>query len=273
MTINSIYRDDISYIVRYNGKVHRFDWISQRVGRYLKTGRDQKLGILETSGREICPPRYNKIGNLLNLIRYGIVPVEGDNGWGLLNTNGKEVIKTEYFSFSIFEVGDNVTTVVVLRTKDGHKALYFPERDIITSDIYISFNFKDTYIESISENGNGVILYSGTEIFEPIYTAVKPFYYKSSIFMAKDSSGKLYLGEERWQHHPKADKFFIPVNDRIRALNGTRYAFYDALTGKNLTKFIYKEAEDFDDLGFAIVTLGGDIRQIINKNGEGKYLD
>ncbi len=273
MAISSIYRDDVSYVVRYNGRIRRYDWISQRVGKYAKTGDDKKLGIIEVGGREICPPRYNKINNLLNLLRYGIVPVEGDDGWGLLNTKGKEVITTEYYSITIIEAGQYNTTVVVLCTKDGHKALYFPEIDVKTSDVYNSFSFKEDYIESVSETGKGIILYNGKKIFDPAYELVRPFYYHATIYMAKDSAGKLILNEEHWQHIPKADKFFIPVNDRIRALNGTRYAFYDALTGKNLTKFIYKEAEDFDDLGFAIVTLGGDIRQIINKNGEGKYLD
>ena len=264
-----IYRDDISYIVLSPSGKKRYDWVGKRIGRYHPVSLKGKRGIIEAfSGKEICPPICKTLPNLFELFRFSIIRFEVEEGWGVMNSRGKIEVKPNYSGAWILEKGENHTAIVELISYESKKALYFPLSGVLTKAKFTGFKFYEKYIETTSNDGNGILFYDGFELFEPCYNEVRPIFDGSSIFVAS-KKGKKILNERHWSGpSTPADTFYPPINGRIRAVNGTRMAYLDTYTGANVTKFIFIDGTDYTSQRYAKVELPQNNWYFIDYNGK-----
>lgn len=266
--------DDIRILRASNNKVILFNFtkkwksntykkISQGPGYYRRTWDGEHYGFI-TIHNDVCPPKYRELPNVSELFFYGFARVSNDDGlWGLIDTSGFEMLSCEFDEIYIPAEYDG--RVVVIGKKQLY-GLFFPETGVCTQVEYSDFELKEKYIETTFEyfeevvqsisKGKGLVLYDGTEIFSPDYANVSLFYDKEEMYIATRKDGKKEIFSRNWEKPVIADEFFQPTEGFIKARNGKLYAFINQETGKNITRYKYRQAGLFNRLGFATVTDG-----------------
>lgn len=247
-------------------KSYSYAKIGPKVGQYLRTYDSGKFGFI-TILKDVCLPKYTSLPNIEELFFYGFARVQNSNGWGLVNSDGIEILKPQFEEIYIpTECHGNI--VIVGKTDEQEcmrYGLYFPELNKITEIRYSDFDMKEGYIEtelsSCDTDGKetrkykGLLLYDGTEVFEPTYESVSVFY--GDMFKATDFAGKQYLNSVNWMNMSVgADEFYEPVQGFIKVRNARYYAFINVKTGRNITTFKYRDAGRFNEFGFASVKDG-----------------
>lgn len=236
-----------------------YNSIGPNVNIYFRTRCADRFGFI-TIHKDVCAPKYLKIPKISELFFYGFARVQGDEGWGLVDADGYEILETKYRQIYIYN------EEIVIFGNSGLYGLFFPATGIKTEAKYTDCELRDTYIITFSNEGKGVLLYNGMEIFEPKYANVALF--SKSIFEATKQNGNELLNSTKWERtSTEADDFATPVRGFIKARHGNLYAFIDEKTGKNICQFKYRETSDFNDLGFAYVRNGYSI-QMLDKAGK-----
>ena len=230
-----------------NYKSPAYRKISRIVGQYMKTFDGELYGFMNIH-RDICPPRFTSLPDISELFFYGFARMKIEKLWGLVSSSGYDILKAQFDEIYIhYEVALDKTVVIV--GKNGLYGLCIPENNLITEIKYTDFELKQEYILTFSNELQGILLYDGTEVFEPVYTEVEEFY---GMYMATKPSGKKILKSMQWlKESAEADEFYPPVRGGIRAKICKSFAMIDAETGRNLTQFIYRELTNFDGNGYA----------------------
>lgn len=238
---------------RENGyRSPEYQGISKNIGPYMKTFDGEKYGFM-TFHSDVCPPRFTKLPKLSELFFYGFARMKIGEFWGLVNSDGKDILPAQFDEIYIHQDTDVDKTVVVVG-KNGLYGLCIPESGLMTETKYTDFDLKEGYIITFSKELKGILLYNGTEVFEPQYKEVEDFY---GMYMATKTSGKKVLNSAKWlRESADADEFYPPVRGGIRARICKSLAMVDAETGRNITQFIYRELTNFDSNGYAYVRDG-----------------
>lgn len=230
-----------------NFKSPAYKRIGPKVGPYMKTFDGHHYGFM-TIYRDVCPPRFSKLPEISEIFMFGFSRMQVNGKWGLVNSDGYDMLSAEYDEVYI------ISEDIVIVGNNGLYGLFYPNTGIITEIKYTDFEMQDGYILTFCNVLQGILLYDGTEVFEPAYKKVKSFY---GMFLATTLKGKQVLNSSRWREKSsEADEFYPPVNGVLRARNCKYYAFIDEGTGKNITMYKYRDAADFNPMGFAYVKDG-----------------
>ena len=230
----------------------------------MKTFDGEKYGFM-TFHSNVCPPRFTKLPKISELFFYGFARMKIGEFWGLVSSSGKDLLKAEFDEIYIYQDTEVDKTVVVVGKNELY-GLCIPESNLITEIKYTDFDLKEGYIITFSKELKGILLYDGTEVFEPQYKEVEEFY---GMYMATKVAGKKVLNTPKWSRESAdADEFYPPVRGGIKARICKSWAMIDAETGRNLTQFIYRELTNFDSNGYAYVRDGFGLSvKKIDRNG------
>ncbi len=81
----------------------------------LKVEKEEKIGIVNVSGKEILEPIYNSITTFNGIT--GVVKVEKDGLYGVYTSEGKEIIPVQYADIEI--LGDSSESGYIIKGTDG----------------------------------------------------------------------------------------------------------------------------------------------------------
>jgi len=87
----------------------QFSWINKFVNGYSKVVANGKIGYINKFGRIICEPKYLEgkdfeVNRMLGTIAY----VKSENGWGILDGTGKELLQSNYHEIITLTDGHSI---------------------------------------------------------------------------------------------------------------------------------------------------------------------
>lgn len=213
-------------------------------GTYNSYAIDEKGNKLFTS--------YDEIEAMQNIDKNGIVfyddtvlKVSKDGKYGLINFNGKEILKPEYDEINpLTKVSKSFVTV-----KDGKKGLADNAGSIIIDNLYtdieaLTDKYEDGYIVK-DENGKyGLINYNKKQILECKYTDIFNVY-GSDLYIVKENEDiKLVNSEGQVKLTNKFTEAVSIDNSNIIVKSNNKYGVISS-EGNDVI------SQDYDDLKYA----------------------
>lgn len=243
-----------------------YDRIYRGCGPYFKTKRGVLYGFI-TPYRECCEPQYLEL-ELPQLIVYGFCRVHSYAGYGIVNTEGVEVLKANCTSVIIHN--ENLVEFV----RDGKQYLYFPQANIAHEEEYKTLKVMRNWIKLYDySNYQGLYTTNGVKLFEAQYLDVFPV--ADDVYKAIDEKSHEVLNSEFWEKPSEVcEIIFQESQGFFRCKQGGRYTYISKETGCNLTDNSFFDAHDFQRTGYALVkTEPSEHFQLLDREGNihGRY--
>lgn len=216
-----------------------------------------KVGFLNTDGKVIFPPIYDKIGHPMRDFINGKIRVE---------LNGRQMIMTEKGEID-YKLPDNFKYINL--SEDGT----FYGEDTLGVPFRLDKNYKPAFIERfINRKDKKEGLYDNVNKKQVIPLINDRVYMvgHNQYVILKDNLFALYdkkrnpifdFGENLWYGYYKYSIMYVQNKDK-------KYGFVDT-TGKTVIPFIYDKAENFSRKGLTIVSQN---QKSALMNLSGKYL-
>lgn len=225
----------------------------------------QKLyGIKKKIGntyRVLLPNCSHTVPAVGNFIEYNVTDIWLDDGLALINSNGRIIFQSLK---SIGYISDKL--IAIDKEGSGKYRLYNTHTCRLTHEEYTDFEVYDTYIQTFDEDLTGILNWDFEEELPAIFVRVYPF---GNVFKGETTLGTEVIGSARWEKpSTEADRIFPEANGFFRAYSGTRYGFIRSDTGRNLTKFEFSSATDFEQNGIAQVQTSPHLWQYLDKDGK-----
>lgn len=197
-----------------------------------------------------------------NLVEYQVTHVLLENGLALIDSNGRIIFRR---MSSVSYVSDEL--IVIEKTDDnGRYRLYSPRTRRLTSKTYTDFEVYDDYIQTFDGELTGILNWDFEEELEASYADAYPF---GSVYKGITAEMREVLGSSSWEKpSAECERIFPESHGFFRAYNGLRYGFIRADTGRNLTKFTFESATDFERNGVAQVETGLKMWRYLDTNGK-----
>lgn len=236
-----------------------YDRIYRGCGPYFKTKRGALYGFI-TPYRECCEPQYLEL-KLPQLIVYGFCRVHSYAGYGIVNTEGVEVLKANCTSVIIHN--ENFVEFV----RNGKQYLYFPQANIAHEAEYKTLKVMRNCIKLYDiSNYQGIYTTNGVKLFETQYVDIFPV--ADDVYKAIDEKGHEVLNSEFWEAPSEVCDIIYEMSEGVfRCKRGGYYAYISQKTGRNLTDFIFCQARDFRNFGYALVQKDNGHVQLLDHQG------
>lgn len=251
---------------KYNKLTFNYDEIDILNGKYLKTSRKRKRGLIDYNGNTILDPIYDSVNFIddVNVVCYK------NNNAGVFNVKDKkQVISFDYNSIHKYNNNlfactiDNKTKVI---NKDGN--VLFKSKYLIVSD------FKYGYAVIGNNDKYGIIDMFGNILIEPIYNSTKPIILKDR-FIFINNPEILILNKEKkefkFQMEERYDNYY-------QVKKNNKYGILDINSGELILNTIYDNIGYlgcYDDIRYFYAKLNNKY-YIYDKNGNllgGRYFD
>ena len=171
----------------------------------------------------------------------GILKVSQDGKYGIINTNGNQLVSPEYDSITALKGVSNS----ILTEKDGRYGLVDNVGSVIIENEYdqiipISDRYEDGYIVEDSNNKFGVINYTKTVALQNNYDEIKQIYGNGRYYIVRegedwkivDTDGTEYLSGEY-------DNIISINNENVIVENNNKYGVVAIADGKTLIDINY----------------------------------
>lgn len=97
----------------------QFSWINKFVNGYSKVVANGKIGYINKFGRIICEPKYLEGKDFeVNRMLGTIASVKSENGWGILDGTGKELLQSMYHEITPLTDGHSIISKKSSNTLD-----------------------------------------------------------------------------------------------------------------------------------------------------------
>lgn len=224
---------------------------------------NQQWGLMDEQGELIVQPRYQSIGNFK---KFGYAIMQRNDGVGVINRFGREVIRPEYDDlkvldstlFAVKTAGDwmviNLDKKVILEKgyervkiwdnqflgyrQDNKWGVKTIEGDLVFAPQYPDLNYLPTgYFQSREKDKIGLLTLSGQVILPPEYDQIKPV--ESDLFFCKkdrnwgaaDQSGNMII--------PVSFQSYTKISDEFYQLFGNRKKFLFSIPEKRVVTSTY----------------------------------
>lgn len=204
--LTELYSDDFIYYTDTTGKYYIYNIKEDQLitlknhyialgpynnGLALAVNKEIKVGFIDENEQVIIPYQYN-LELSSNFDEYGYAVVGENNYVGVIDTTGKEIIPTSYFSIN------TLTKENFLVTDEKEKTYIINQNnENITNDRYdnISIIENSPWLLTTKKDANnqeqyGIIDYNGKEIIEPKYLSVKAY---DNYFQLQETKNKYII--------------------------------------------------------------------------------
>ena len=242
--------------------------------------KTQLYGIINNSGKIILNPKYED----MTAFQFGITRFKENDKWGIIDTNGKVIIKAQFDYCSFNRLGFNEGLISVnYNDKYGFFNLkgemVIPFKYDFATDFCggVAFVELDDKYNFINKNGNYLseIWFDDVKIVNGVnYGFLDDVYYSIDLNEIKVAENQEYVANYGTYYVPYCDNLRININRKPTILS----SFYDSdlklfgYKNKNsnevIIKPIYKKTTYFSD-GFALVMLDEEkVLAIIDESGK-----
>lgn len=133
-----------------------------------------KFYIIDKTGKIIAEPKITSVGTLISCFKEGVAPVEGETGWGYIDTTGTFVIKPIFQNAKQFSNG---LAVVRLYYRDGY--INKKGEFVIDPQFSLAYDFEDDIALIMCMENNeyryGYINKKGEFIIKPKFEEARIF--------------------------------------------------------------------------------------------------
>ncbi|MFY7999438.1 MAG: WG repeat-containing protein [Candidatus Kapaibacteriota bacterium] len=203
-----------------------------------------KYYLIDSIGNRIVLPEYEYVQVLSD--EYATVQIDGQ--WGLLDHNGKEVVRPKYDDFR----GTRYQNLFVVQIGQKWGFLHGKELLLRRYDYIGHLDIDDGYIDVREGDKEGLVDSTGKEIVPPRYESI--FRYSGG-YMCIKLNGKYGFIDRTGREVilPRYDDAFIFSEGYALVQNNGKYGFVDT-TGKEVVPLRYDKVRDFSS-GYALVML------------------
>jgi hypothetical protein len=242
--------------------------------------KTQLYGVLNYSGKIILNPKYE----YMTAFQFGISRFEENDKWGIIDTNGKVIIKAQFDLCSFNRLGFNEELISVnYNDKYGFFNLkgemVIPFKFDLATDFCggIAFIEQDDKINFINKNGNYLseIWFDDVKIVNGVnYGFRDGKYYSVNLDEIKVCENQEYVANYGTYYIPYCDNLRIDINRKPTILSSfydpdlKLFGYKNKSSNEVIIKPIYKKTTYFSD-GFALVMLDEEkVLAIIDESGK-----
>ncbi|SHE37401.1 WG repeat-containing protein [Dysgonomonas macrotermitis] len=147
--------------------IYNETWDNQFTHEVLRVVREDKVGLIDTSGRELLPCRFDDI----DFANYSKITFTEEEVYGVFDTEQKKILFTSSEYERIRVNYDNIISA----QKDNKWALISADNRILTPFIfdYLAYVYNENFIEVVQEQKRGLVDSTGRSILPCIYDQIE----------------------------------------------------------------------------------------------------
>jgi hypothetical protein len=133
---------------------------------YIYRNKKGKYGFSNNNFKTIIKPKFDGAHSSVD----DYYPVKKGEKWGVINSNGKIIIRFIYSYINVLKNDDNFIGFVASETENGLYALLSMKNELLTQFKYSDISTYSGSLFKIKKDGKyGIINSQGKEIIEPLY--------------------------------------------------------------------------------------------------------
>lgn len=189
----------------------------------------------------------------------GILKVSQDGKYGIINTNGNQLVSPEYDSITALKGVSNS----LLTEKGGRYGLVDNVGSVIIENEYdqiipISDRYEDGYIVEDSSNKFGVINYTKTVALENKYDEIKPIYGNGKYYIVREGEDWKIVDTDKKEYlSGKYDDIISVNNENAIVESNNKYGVVAIAGGKTLI-----------DINYDSITYGAENNYIVSQDSK-----
>jgi len=221
----------------------------------------EKMGMIDSTGREIVPVRYQSIG----MESEGLIHFQENERFGFMDRTGKVVVKAQYMGVNSFSEG----LCVVGDEKGKFGYIDRTGRAVIPPSFDYANDCYDGYCIVLVGDYYGVLDKTGKEIIPPtIYSEVIAI--EVGLFQVKKGEMFGFLGQNGQEILlPKYTfAYYEPLTKHIVASTESQMAIFDG-AGKAIVPFKYASLSEIQETPAGLSVLADNVIRVENMHANG----
>ena len=214
----------------------------------FKVQKDGKYGLIDIDGKEIVKVEYDDIETLKNL-KNSIIIKKGEKV-GLINTSGATIINPEYTEIKKFDDDYKHGYIVIDENKKYGLISYAGSKILDTKYEKIDQIYGENYFSIIDENKQKIINSNGDTILDSGYDRVTQINSDGVVFVKDDKYGFMDY-EGNIKINPEYEEIKEINQGVLRAKKDNEYGIID-IENNEKVKFDYKDIYYEKNAGFYV---------------------